>query len=296
MKIEPTTSEIIKIDSLFERKCWAIEQDKPLDISLYNKYIDRYARLAPETRDLFLKLSEKFTVIGSDQIYFMFKRAFEKIPGAFLNKFRVIYFYPLVKPYIHIGKGKRKVARPKVKSGQKIMVFIEVNEFRELRFSDKLRLPDDFNLLKEQFIADRDLLVLIDDFVGTGNTANEIFKELFELEKFNNNNTILLSLVAQERGVKAIKEVSGVETYYEKAEPRGLSDSFEGIELEQHKSVAGKMERSLKIPEEYHLGFEESEALVSIMNKSPNNTFPVFWYETKSLVAPFKREAKYRRK
>lgn len=39
------------------------------------------------------------------------------------------------------------------------------------------------------------------------------------------------------------------------------------------------MEKSYgnRITSRYSLGYMQSEALISIMDKSPNNTFPIFW-------------------
>ena len=42
--------------------------------------------------------------------------------------------------------------------------------------------------------------------------------------------------------------------------------------MEQMEKVYGH-----NISAKYSLGFGKSEALVSILEKSPNNTFPIFW-------------------
>ena len=55
-----------------------------------------------------------------------------------------------------------------------------------------------------------------------------------------------------------------------------------------------EMANKIKCPKKYALGYKESESLVSILNKSPNNTFGVFWHETKDLISPFPRYINYK--
>ena len=50
-----------------------------------------------------------------------------------------------------------------------------------------------------------------------------------------------------------------------------------------------KISKLLRVPKELSLGYLDSESLIA-MNKTPNNTFPVYWYESKGHShAPFPR-------
>ena len=50
-----------------------------------------------------------------------------------------------------------------------------------------------------------------------------------------------------------------------------------------------KISKLLHVPKELSLGYLDSESLVA-MNKTPNNTFPVYWHEGKGHShAPFPR-------
>jgi hypothetical protein len=49
------------------------------------------------------------------------------------------------------------------------------------------------------------------------------------------------------------------------------------------------IEKNLDIPDDYLFGYKKSEALVTMI-RTPNNTFPVFWYNKKNEDnAPFPR-------
>ena len=166
-----------------------------------------------------------------------------------------------------------------------------MNEYRELNYYEKIILPDNFSSLVANFNPEEDLLVLIDDFIGSGRTANNILKVIFSEDKsnFNSDNTILLALVVQEYGINRIYDENKVMTFYHHLKKRAISDHYVGDEKASNLRIYLKMEEDIRCPNRWQLGYERTEALVSIMNKSPNNTLPIFWYETRKMIAPFQR-------
>lgn len=292
-KLNIHPSEILQIEELFQSKGWEIEADNAFKISLYQKFIDRYERLSKDDRPLYLELSQKFLRIKDTAIYSLFKQAYNSIYDDYLKGFRKIFIMPLVNPYINISEGKNKVVRPKMKSGEKIKVFLQSNEYRELQYSEKIEMPDTFDELKRAFIANQDLLILIDDFIGSGRTANDILDVIFKESKFDDYNTLILALICQFEGGEKIYEEHKVISFFHYHKKKGITDFYSSTEAHIKLNQAISMEKTLKVPSKYSLGYGRSEALVSIMNKSPNNTFPVFWYETNKMAAPFHRYVKY---
>lgn len=57
------------------------------------------------------------------------------------------------------------------------------------------------------------------------------------------------------------------------------SSNYTALEINYKKGLMVQMEKSYgnRITSTYSLGYMQSEALISIMGKSPNNTFPIFW-------------------
>ena len=70
---------------------------------------------------------------------------------------------------------------------------------------------------------------------------------------------------------------------------RGISDKYPKAEAEEKLNMMRNISRQIKGPRNMILGYENSEGLVSMI-KTPNNTFPVYWYENKKYPsAPFVR-------
>jgi hypothetical protein len=156
-------------------------------------------------------------------------------------------------------------------------------------------MPDTFIGLKKSFSKDEDLLILIDDFIGSGRTANDILSEYFKEPEFNDCNTLILALIGQQEGVEKIYNTHKVISFFHHKEKKGVTDYYTGQERHDKLTQVLSMESKLKVPSKYSLGYGKSEALVSVMNKSPNNTFPVFWHETKKMAAPFHRYVMYKK-
>lgn len=57
------------------------------------------------------------------------------------------------------------------------------------------------------------------------------------------------------------------------------SPNYTALEINYKKGLMVQMEKSYgnRITSTFSLGYMQSEALISIMDKSPNNTFPIFW-------------------
>ncbi|WP_417854628.1 hypothetical protein [Xanthomarina gelatinilytica] len=306
-------SYTLKVDQIFEKKGWEMEPEKDLKISLYNKYIDRLRRIPDDTRNLFLELTERFDRIELKEITSLFFDAYENIDSKILNDAKKIYFLPLVQPEISSNSksnGKNNlvkawfwiknifsnnsVDRPKNKSGENILAIVENAEYRGLNNSSKFIFPQSFSKFKSVFNKKTDLLILVDDFVGTGDTADDVIQHFFKSSKFNSDNTIILSLVSLKQGIESIFKKRNVKVYQAAIKERAISDFYDTKkEIEENISKVKQMEIELKCEPELSLGYKESQALISIMNKSPNNTLPVFWHETKNIPAPFPRRKIY---
>ena len=70
---------------------------------------------------------------------------------------------------------------------------------------------------------------------------------------------------------------------------KGISDKYSDTELSKKIKLMEHIEKNLDIPDDYLFGYKKSEALVTMI-RTPNNTFPVFWYNKKNEDnAPFPR-------
>jgi hypothetical protein len=133
-----------------------------------------------------------------------------------------------------------------------------------------------------------DTAILIDDFVGTGNTArNRINWLVNTLQKRHvTEYKIFVVALAMMESAKTVLDSLPIEDYFACLWlRRGISDEYKGdqlsvrtqsmIELEQLLGVSFKRHNLAM----YHFGFGHSEALFSLeAQNTPNNVFPIFWW------------------
>ena len=96
----------------------------------------------------------------------------------------------------------------------------------------------------------------------------------------------------QECGKKVADEY-GVEIYTSVLRNKGITDNYSEQEVQEKKEQMKRISKRFKVKDKnLYLGYKESEGLVSMI-KTPNNTFPFYWYEGKRegklSLAPFPR-------
>ncbi len=138
--------------------------------------------------------------------------------------------------------------------------------------------------------AEKGNLVLVDEFIGTGETAEKKVMWLrAELAKSGATPKIYFGVVAgMQAGLERLKPmVDGV--FAAHVLTRGISDFYPVGEAEQRLDAMLALERQLG-PEtrrgtlkKHSLGYKKSETLYSRSNgNTPNNVFPIFWWDVRS--------------
>lgn len=138
--------------------------------------------------------------------------------------------------------------------------------------------------------AQKGNLVLVDEFIGTGETAEKKVKWLkAELAKSGATPRVYFGVVAgMEAGLERLKPiVDGI--FAAHVLSRGISDFYPAGEIEQRLDAMLALEKQLG-PEtrrgtlkKHSLGYKKSESLYSRANgNTPNNVFPVFWWDARS--------------
>jgi hypoxanthine phosphoribosyltransferase len=306
-----SASEYARAESIFKNKGWEIKSEKQ-EISQYNNFLSRISILPKETKSLFFELTERFENISLNEIITIFKESYKQIDPNLIDMSRKIYFLPLICPIIKFENdykikflnkflnffgfnNKKEIERPTHKSCDFILSLIKI-EYRDMYGNGKFLFPSSYFKFKEQYDKNKDLVILVDDFVGTGDTAEEVLDFYLKEGNLNPSKTKIITLVSQEEGVKRIYEKSQVEIFANVIKNKALSDVYlENRELEEKKNLIVQMSKSINIKQDF-LGYKDSEALVCILNKSPNNTLPIFWHESKTYPAPFPRRKVFHNK
>lgn len=131
--------------------------------------------------------------------------------------------------------------------------------------------------LLQQKSFDNTALILVDDFVGTGETIEKAFYDISMRLKVHGKvirKFVVLSIVAMQQAVDRLSR-SGIEVFCSHKIGRGISDFYEGDSLKIAKRLMTEIEKKLKVSEAFKFGYKQSEALVC-MERCPNNTFALF--------------------
>lgn len=131
-------------------------------------------------------------------------------------------------------------------------------------------------------INDKKILLLLDDFVGSGNAFVKWFgssKGSALLDRFEK--VYLCVLTAFDKGLKEIKNQTGIETIfgfkYELKEMVLKSDQFSPNQKSEIKRLMLKYKEHF--PEKALWGYDNCQLLVAFETNIPNNTLPIFWSE-----------------
>ena len=227
---------------------------------------------------MFLELSERYLWLTQDNYLQALIDVLKKLVND-IEKDTKIYVMPLISPD-DIGKAKSSMFLT--------YLFNDV----KIRYDDKLGKYKfepiyDIKVVQNEMKSDKAILVFVDDFIGTGHTAEKCFQSVNLLDNILNR-TMVLALVAQEEGVKCI-ESFGIKVYSGEVRKKGITDYYDVKEAKEKMILMEEIEEKMAIKKEYRFGYGASEALVT-MCRTPNNTFPVFWEEKGNMkLAPFPR-------
>jgi hypothetical protein len=126
----------------------------------------------------------------------------------------------------------------------------------------------------------------VDDYIGSGNQANEAINNLKSNFGLNFTHLGIMVLVIQQVGLANLVGSDCFVSYFEKRN-KGITDHYGANSKEME--IMKKLEKRMNIKDRFKLGFQQSEALVT-MQRTPNNTFPIYWYRNESIkTVPFPR-------
>lgn len=275
----------IELISVFKEQNWDIEESIGGENSVFDMFCKRLEELESDAdRELMLELTRKYLVVDLEEygkyMIDVFRKFIDRNKDK-IGKTEVIHMFPV----------QDKDYPAKTKSGNVMCYLFQGNlmrRFDEFR-NKRIRIIETFDGL-EKYKEDIECLLLVDDFVGTGDTILGCIN-LIEEKGIKKEKIKALTLVMQEQGRNAVEEY-GVEIYSAVLRNRAITDNYSMEEAEKKIAQMKNISKRIKAKKELYLGYKESEGLVSMI-KTPNNTFPFYWHEGKRAgklcVAPFAR-------
>jgi len=124
-----------------------------------------------------------------------------------------------------------------------------------------------------------DVIVFLDDFIGTGTTTLKIFEELVNSHQIDKNNLFIITEIIMKEAYERInREISPKKIIYDIMLTKGISDSsdIDNYTKNSYKQDLEQISKSNYLDTDLCLGWGRSESLYSGIN-TPNNTFGIFW-------------------
>lgn len=272
----------LSIRKVFEDKQWEINDSQEEQESHFNRYCERISLIKEnEKKDLILDLTDRYLWVKVDEYMKLLIDSFEKMldSNPQIANCEKIYVTALISPG---DKGKYKSSP---------MLVYQFNSL-DLRYHPKIsqikiEILHDIKFLPDSFKSRNEFLLLADDYIGTGETAEKCVENLIK-NNIEPDKIIIFSLVAQEQGLDLLKKYN-IYTTTSIVRKKGISDYYIGEDLDRNIRLMEDIENRLGIKSKYRFGYGKSESLVT-MCRTPNNTFPIFWEENENMkIAPFPR-------
>jgi hypothetical protein len=135
------------------------------------------------------------------------------------------------------------------------------------------------------------LLIFLDDFIGSGDTAESGLRYYEENYKVPDDRIVIVCLVTMRHAMDRLTG-GGYSVYCAQRTDKGITENPNLLDKPHALALIDSIEAELSIGSIYRRGYKASESLVSMI-RTPDNTFPMFWCLKKldgsAWPAPFAR-------
>lgn len=270
------SDKLYHLNNVFVGHGWPVVDG--VERSLFTKFCKTLELLTDRQQEFLISLTKDFLWIKGKDYEDILIEVVNEVRASVGDK--MIYFVPC----------KPKKDFDKVKSSDYVWYTLRDNIFRYETDLGKVEMKNNFTEVNEsELLSGNAVVVLVDDFVGTGGTCSTTLGDLRQnLSRLQNFNSVkILTLVAQQEGIN-LMNAAGVELFYGKLAKKGIEDSNR-TDDEKYQMYVLMDQIEARIPgfdKTYRYGYKASEALVSMI-RCPNNTFPIYWFIPN--VSPYER-------
>lgn len=277
----------MNFDSFFElfqifiRKNWTTHPLQKIVLDNFGKLL---LNLTYEQRGLILELANRYFWLTPNEINAKLTNVLNQIEVNKLNTAKRIIVFPIMKPE----------DEDRVKSGHGVIYKIRgVKPFlAQYNHIDVLEIIKYSDISEENFKAKpNDLIFLVDDYIGSGETIKTTLEIILKNRSIKVQQLNIITIASQMDTINFVQEQS-IPMYYEDIQRKGITDYYEPAEIEEKINVMLEIEKLVPGGGMFSLGYNRSEALITL-TRTPDNTFPIFWKDHKKngvdYKAPFPR-------
>jgi len=277
-----TEAESVRIlTKIFKTKDWFSKDE---DDSVYDAFFELLQVLSPAERALLLEITERYLWISGSEYDQRIKDALNLIPVSLVENVKTLFLFPIIK-LTDVGKSK---------NGITLVYDIKAMSPKLTKFKHlKVQTVDKFeDFMNGNGTKENEILFLVDDFIGTGETLNQCLSEIGTRMKIDMGKVVIISISCQSETLNRLRS-QGLMIYSPNIIYRGISDFNAEPDIELKKDLMKLIEKSIPGAKSVTLGYQESEAVITL-KRTPDNTFPIFWKKVRKngiyLKAPFYRE------
>ncbi len=283
MSSQNSIKYLFELKRIFEEKDWNTKENYE---SVYNAFssLDELITENDEEYKLIIELLDRYNWISLNDYFNECRKLLKDIIADFGPRVFNIYTFPIIK----------KRHEHKVKSGSFITYLIKailptIPEARKLSFED----INTYDELKQKRFTQADVILLVDDFIGSGETFDECISNINKIDRRLFDKIVILTIAIKKDTYDSIK--GNYKIYYSLPVLKGITDYNVTPDVENKKVIMKRIEgKFFSNINDYSLGYKESECLISLL-RTPDNTFPLFWKNYKKRVKlnpPFPRYEK----
>lgn len=263
-----------QLRKLFVHKNWPVEED--VELSVFERFYKTLTMLDDAEQDFLIDLTYKFDRIPlSDYLTFM-KGPLQQLRSDAGNS---NLLFVTCTPKEDVGS---------VKSSSTVLYQLKGTTIKQQVNLNPNVVVDNITRVPLYSVNKDSRIVLVDDFVGTADTAIAAIDYIHELLPALSDNTqiVVFCIVALRQGIDRLNDI-GVKTYCAIERKKAISEEMKEESRDAANALMQGIEKRIKkLKTPYRFGYKGSEALVCL-ERCPNNTFPIYWL-TKN-VAPYER-------
>lgn len=260
--------DFYNMQKLFDQKAWS---SYPGYYPILQSHVGTMRKLNDEEKDLYLELTNRFIWI----------RDYTSSIVDQLNQ--ILTHFTKYTSYYVIRCIPLKDQKWSKSSG--VMLYEIKNPEVRKQLVKPITIVDKIEDIDQLSDVSTSLFILVDDFVGTGDTAEKCIKDLVQRSKAISGRMIIMCVAALQQGVSRLSGLN-VPVFADHILKKGISDYNTGYNLVKKKQLMQQIESRLHISQNFSLGYGSSEALICL-KRCPNNTFPIFWYDSR--YSPYPR-------
>lgn len=278
---------LASLTEIWEEKKWTFLSQE-LRQKSFDAFCEMFCHIGDEYHEIALALMKSFSVYAFNDYLNLLNLSFGKINENHIKDYKCIIFCPLLNP----SDDKRKVA----KSGHSLPYIAKqgvalyhplMSELDLNCLISPSQIPDE---IKFKYHDKPILIILLDDFIGSGDTAKNAVYGVSDLIR-KDDQILVVSLVAMRHAIEYLAD-NGIDAIYGTLEKKGILENDRFDDKESAYKMMKSLENNLMISQDERLGYKKSEALITML-RTPDNTFPIYWCTESvggvSWPAPFPR-------